>query len=100
MDYIKLLADAARGAGIKVRSWSGHYATLDDGSEWVPLYDDGDALRLAVEIGACIQPKGLGVEVWVFEDRLSSGVIEYGDDPLAATRLAILKVAAARGRLL
>lgn len=67
---------------------------------WDPRGDDGASLRLAVAIGACIQPKGFGVEVWLFEERISSGVVEYGNDPFAATRLAILKVAAERGKLM
>lgn len=64
---------------------------------WNPLANNGDALRLAVKTGAVIQPKGLGVEVWVFESRVSSGVVEYGDDPYTATRRAIVRAAAAIG---
>ena len=65
---------------------------------WNPLTDDDDALRLAVKLGADIQPKGVGVEVWIFERRVSSGVVEYGADPYAATRRAIVRVATEIGK--
>lgn len=66
--------------------------------EWNPLDDDGDALRLAVIVRAVIEPKEFGVEAWVFENRVSSGIVNYGDDPYAATRRAIVRAAAEIGR--
>ena len=62
-----------------------------------PLTDDGDALRLAVKLG-------LTVEQWktneaVCYNKSGDGVYEdYGNDPLAATRRAIVRAAAEIGR--
>jgi hypothetical protein len=69
-------------------------------SYWHPLSDDGTALRLAIHLGIDI----------IQHDKLSEGALEcvafggdfcmivpYGDDKYAATRLAIVKVAAALG---
>lgn len=60
---------------------------------WNPLDDDGDALRLAVAM--C-----LPLDI-TDEDTLVAplGIIEpHGDDPLAATRRAIVRAAAEIGR--
>jgi hypothetical protein len=67
---------------------------------WYPLHDDGDALRLAVELR-------LHIETWV--DGLSAcaiaardGIAVYEahncDDPKRATRRAIVRAAAEIGR--
>ena len=99
----ELLELAAKAIGFDLHVNSvGDYQLWKDGEYvgfWIPLEDDGDALRLAVKLGADIQPKGSGVEVWVFESRASSGVVEYGDDPYAATRRAIVRAAAEVGKL-
>lgn len=95
MDDRELLRLAAI-AGAELRGeWVNSEAYFDGVlTRWNPLTDDGDALRLAVKIGVDIQPKGSGVEVWVFESRVSSGVVEYGDNRYAATRRAIVRAAA------
>jgi hypothetical protein len=65
---------------------------------WVPLDDDGDALRLAV---------ALRLSVTVFNDAVgigrkaeTNGYVEYPmtDDPQAATRRAITRAAAEIGK--
>jgi len=72
----------------------------DDGSwhYWNPLKDDGDAFRLAVELGgvtlnfysqACFVSRYEGEEV-ICE--------ELGEDPYAATRRAIVRAAAEIGK--
>lgn len=104
-ELLELAAKAAGMGELVYMSETERYAVVwlpvgADNNEWDfwnPLTDDSDALRLAVGIGAVIQPKGPGVEVWVFESRLSSGVVEYGDDPCSATRRAIVRAAAAIG---
>lgn len=83
-----------------------------DDEIWNPLEDDGDALRLAVNLGISLLP----YPVYAESDRHSvmakqrrrtdtmrvqnpTEVIElYGDDPYAATRRAIVRAAAAMGK--
>ncbi len=66
-----------------------------EGKPWNPLTDDGDALRLAVKCG-------MGVRLDVYTDSVcithfDIDLIEEKteDDPLAATRRAIVRAAAA-----
>ena len=59
-----------------------------------PLTDDGDALRLAVYLFR-------DVHFWYFDNSVSVGNerrVVCGDDPCAATRLAIVRAAAEVGR--
>jgi hypothetical protein len=97
----ELLEAAAKAAGIKLGRWCAVYADdrrnfflLADreGSFWNPLIDDGDALRLAVVLGLAVDcgtdPIAVGND--------SIGVREaHRGDPLAATRRAIVRAAAA-----
>lgn len=62
---------------------------------WSPLTDDGDALRLAVQLG-------LYVDIDKYRAKSSDGIITeciepLGADPCAATRRAIVRAAAAIG---
>lgn len=64
---------------------------------WNPLTDDGDALRLAVKLDMLVDFSF--DEGWI--DIMHSGerIKEvYGDDPMAATRRAIVRAAAEIGR--
>ena len=67
---------------------------------WNPINDDGDALRLAVQLDLQIHPSG--DEIWVSNPAASLAedvVFEtYRDDPYAATRRAIVRAAAEIGR--
>ena len=59
-----------------------------------PLTDDGDALRLAVYLFR-------DIHFWYFDNSVSVGNerrVVCGDDPCAATRLAIVRAAAEVGR--
>ena len=59
-----------------------------------PLTDDGDALRLAVQLFR-------DIHFWYFENSVSVGNelrVACGDDPCAATRRAIVRAAAEIGR--
>lgn len=65
---------------------------------WVPLNDDGDALRLAVRLQMQLRLKQSDYEVSAYgapSGRVDESV--YGD-PLAATRRAIVRAAAEIGR--
>ena len=88
----ELLELAAKAAGIEglnfdrvQRDWA-----------WNPLTNDGDAFRLAVKLGLCVQVLRQYGETQVF--RQSGYEIEkHNDDPLAATRRAIVRAAAEIG---
>lgn len=61
-----------------------------------PLTDDGDALRLAVYLFR-------DIHFWYFDNSVSVGNeqrVLCGDDPCAATRLAIVRAAAEIGSAL
>jgi hypothetical protein len=103
----ELLEKAAKAAGMKLTdngvrdvgeweyifggdtSW-GLFRNNANGTQrkWNPLTDDGDAFRLAVKLG-----------ILNLDDALvnSDHSIDFQDDPYAATRLAIVRAAAAIG---
>jgi hypothetical protein len=91
----ELLEFAAKVAG-KMLKADGIYQ-FDD---WDPLTNDGDALRLAVQLDLHVHPSG--DEVWVSNPATSLAedvVFEtYRGDPYAATRRAIVRAAAEIGR--
>jgi hypothetical protein len=111
----ELLELAAKAAGIECRGWcppggrsdGWHGMYTGDGetgawSQWNPLTDDGDALRLAVKLDmkvfhaaksayAIPSHDGVGMEV---QDRY----IDAGGDKYAATRRAIVRAAASIGQ--
>ena len=77
-----LLELAARAAGYRAYG------------NWNPLTNDGDAFRLAVFLFR-------DIHFWYFDGSVSIGNdlrIVCGDDPCAATRLAIVRAAAEIGR--
>jgi hypothetical protein len=95
----ELLELAAKAAGIDISD-----ATFDGWgdviqSEWNPLTDDGDALRLSVKLGIhigydfsdCIGVTQAAQTLQLIIDE------PWGSDGFAATRLAIVKAAAAIG---
>lgn len=71
-------------------------------SQWNPLEDDGDALRLAVKLGLCVAifPKDHETMVGYPKGEHDGGnIIEsHNSDPFAATRRAIVMAAAEIGR--
>jgi len=109
----ELLELAAKAAGIEV--W---FSRMSDGKGgviepchrtlnaetvvWNPLDDDGDALRLAVKLNIDVFFHASRVEGHVAGGRIPPvRAIEredYGDDPLTATRRAIVRAAAEIGR--
>ncbi len=94
----ELLKLAAKAAGIYIEfdSDGKSYIGNDYVKEWNPRTDDGDALRLAVQLG-------LDIEIYktsthVYDDRSEKTFEEDHDgDPYAATRRAIVRAAAALG---
>ena len=103
----ELLEKAAKAAGIGYTSFIGgeHYRLLD---HWNPLTDDGDALRLAVQLMIRVSvnrafrlsiPGSVTVE---YPDRdgfyFALGEAVTNGDPYAATRRAIVRAAAEIGR--
>ena len=104
MNDRELLEAAAKAAGIR-GLWVD--VGLNIGSDanpiiWNPLTDDGDALRLAVKLRIDVFFHASRVEGHVAGGRIPPvRAIEredYGDDPLAATRRAIVRAAAEIGR--
>ena len=68
-------------------------------SEWNPLNDDGDALRLAVKLKLQLQIIGLyDDEVGCYDLGEIEHFEKHGDDPYAATRRAIVRAAAEIGK--
>jgi hypothetical protein len=123
----ELLEDAAKAASIKIlQDPHGQFrdCTCADPAMnifslplWNPLTDNGNALELAVKLKLCIDHdyvetgtftfNGItegeyeaGVEVWRIIPKEPNINIEevYGNDPLAATRRAIVRAAAEIGR--
>ena len=110
----ELLEMAAKAAGLRVKTWDGHtgvMCAIDNdryGRMWMPLTDDGDALRLAVKLGLCITQYPIYAEpkhsVLVKRPQLRDDdrerieeIAVYNGDPYAATRRAIVRAAAAIG---
>ncbi|QGZ66329.1 hypothetical protein [Paraburkholderia acidisoli] len=119
----ELLELAAHAAKFRVHGWIGEKfyvinppnpAAHYDPFSWSPLDDDGDALRLAVKLGVCLETAASievgtftyagvtegeyesGVEAWyVTKEAVTITAQEvYGSDPCAATRRAIVRAAA------
>jgi len=101
----ELLEDAARAAGKEhYGEYNAHAGLKTTGGWWNPLADDGDALRLAVKLGISILsfPACIGTR-WPLNNLPVKLIgtdppyedISSGQDPLVATRRAIVRAAAA-----
>jgi hypothetical protein len=96
MTDIELLEFAAKAAGLVESSDGTIYAGFGS-REWNPLTDDGDALRLAVQLRIGLH-HGNDDDVMAVAYDLSAVFTEkFGNDPYAATRRAIVRAAAAIG---
>lgn len=96
---LKQIEAAARAAGYAFRAdvtRIGMWATYVDGHPWNPRDDDGDALRLAVDLRLNIEFGNDGADYTVAWDGcIGSGKRYHHDsDRRIATRLAILTIAA------
>lgn len=105
----ELLEAAAKAAGMDVIGYQeegdkvpAHLHVQEDGWSfgWNPLIYDGDALRLAVKLGLEVKIKPCSTVCWYC---VSQGVQihnkDWGDNPYAAARRAIVRAAAAMGVL-
>lgn len=92
----ELLTVAAKAAGYVTLTNGQAYSPEAGNFDWNPLTDDGDALRLAVQLFR-------DIHFWYFENSVSVGNelrVACGDDPYAATRRAIVYAAAMVGEQL
>lgn len=67
-------------------------------TNWNPLADDGDALRLAVKLRLDVSINGDIHAAWWHGDSLEFVTESLGDDNYSATRRAIVRAAAEIGR--
>lgn len=96
----ELLALAAKAARIE---WDEQLGCFYNGrlKPWNPRDDDGDSFRLAVVTNLWIGQHDGAVTVSDGYGRFKGAVEEeYNQDPVAATRLAILRAAAEIGKTL
>lgn len=90
----KLLELAAKATGIKA-----YWNPYANGVQWNPLADDGDALRLAVELKIDVAQTNIhSPQVHALADGKVHVWEDIGADPYAATRRAIVRAAAEIGR--
>ena len=100
----ELLELAAKAVGLPECGWMGPafmYVKDNTFTDWNPLTDDGDALRLAVVLKMRIGINSIpvGYVVVMSDDPLRKDTHELiGDDPYAATRRAITRAAAEIGK--
>jgi hypothetical protein len=103
----ELLEAAAKAAGIEVRIY--HDMVVERGTDcvcvdhrgfkWNPLTDSGDAFELAVKLRLTVNCSYDEVALCGQEFTQRQVFIERnGEDPLAATRRAIVRAAAAIGK--
>lgn len=108
----ELLEKAAKAIGREIHHWStilpgpmlADPVSGECSHYWNPLSEDGDALRLAVTLGLECYHTINGDEWTAFVGYPSNGAIKYafegyGSDPMAATRRAVVRAAAAIGEL-
>ncbi len=106
----ELLELAAKAAGIEgeIKKTFGGWPCVmrKNGHAWQPMHDDGDALRLAVDLDLAIVPYPIYNKqkhsVLVQKKNLDEPRFEkmelHGDDPRSATRRAIVSAAAEIGK--
>lgn len=94
------LKRAAKAAGINLNTLYGcdilRNFSEPDHPIWNPLTDDGDALRLAVGIGAYLDFCDDEADVMVLDEKglcLARCIEPFGEDRYAATRRAIVRAA-------
>lgn len=107
MNDRELLEAAAKAAGLCIHlgrqrerdeAGCGHVGLWVKGAtRWNPLTDDGDALRLAVQLDLLLMPYPLDRAVRVTQLDQPDTIVSWGTppDPGAATRRAIVRAAAA-----
>ena len=107
----ELLELSAKAAELPECGWMGPafmYVKDNRFTDWNPLTDDGDALRLAVKLDLAVMPyplfdkpkHSLVVSLRSLEDSRFEVVELHNGDPYAATRRAIVRAAAEIGKTL
>lgn len=110
-DDHELLEKAAKAAGYTgIISFGGYVGVMvpcnpvgtSKFQRWNPLTDDGDALRLAVEMGMemdLLTGDKVATTVWYESPTVGAWKVHepHGTDPYAATRRAIVRAAASIG---
>lgn len=102
MDDKELLTLAAKAAGmrydleISTKEWLVCYDDVGESLYWQPQHSDGDALRLAVKLKLQVTPGTYNNEEFTAYRHVMAK--EYGTDPYAATRRAIVRAAAEIGK--
>ena len=96
MNDRELLELAAKAAGMGMFDFerSRHRTWRVGDTDWNPLTDDGDALRLAVKLHMSIS---IGHR-FAFANNSTEYFNDNGNDPYAATRCAIVRAAAEIGK--
>ena len=104
MNDRELLELAAKAAGYEYAKFGGYIVIDGIPENWNPLTDDGDALRLACDLGLRVYPvartsSGAACSAVgsVTCERLSE-VADYSLDTRTATRSAIVRAAAEIGK--
>lgn len=97
----ELLELAAEAAGIEYGGpQSGTNVSLRDTPYWNPLDDNGDALRLAIQLGFAVSIEyQVGSTTVLWGPPMGSVREAHGDNPDAATRRAIVRAAAELARI-
>lgn len=103
MNDRELLELAAKAAGISIDYWAGDCPRITTAAfpvAWNPLTDDGDALRLAVELRLNFTTGDLACAAsWPPHKAWVNEVVEaHQDNRASATRRAIVLAAAEIGR--
>jgi len=101
----ELLELAAKAAGVEIEWIDSYTAVLENGMEWNPRTDDGDSRRLATRLHLVVASMRGDHERPAFSTCYHFNGPEcssepHGDDPDGATRLAVLRTAAAIGKAL
>ena len=96
----EMLELAAKAAGIDyhIDTLDGCEKLVSSGFVWNPLFDDGQALRLAVKMKIDIKHYDDYVVGWFDGGYIGTGKIMYEGHPCAATRRAIVRAAAEIGK--
>jgi hypothetical protein len=98
----ELLELAAKAAELPECGWMGPafmYVKDNTFTDWNPLTDDGDALRLAVKLGLFIQINSGSATAWKWRgENWYEQASDNADDMSATTRRAITRAAAEIGK--
>ena len=92
-----MLEFAAKAAGLH-RCENYYTDAAGNHVEWNPITDDGDALRLAVKLWLTTETCMTYAQAITSEGEIYRVFAEEIDDPLAATRRAIVRAAAGIGK--